>query len=97
MTTYRVIGQPLARADGFEKVTGRARYTADTSLPRMLWARALRSPHPHARILRIDASRAAAVPGVHAVLTGADIPPVLYGRRIRDIPALARGRVRFIG
>ena len=97
MTTYRVIGQPLARADGFEKVTGRARYTADTSLPRMLWARALRSPHPHARILRIDASRAAAVPGVHSVLTGADIPPVLYGRRIRDIPALARGRVRFIG
>jgi CO/xanthine dehydrogenase Mo-binding subunit len=97
MTAYRIIGQPLPRVDGQDKVTGLARYTADKSLLGMLWARALRSPLAHARILRIDVTKAAALPGVHAVLTGADIPDVLYGRRLRDIPVLARDLVRFIG
>jgi carbon-monoxide dehydrogenase large subunit len=97
MAAYRAIGQSAPRADGQEKVTGTARYTADVRLPGLLWAKALRSPLPHARILRIEATRAQRLPGVHAVLTGADVAGVLYGRRLRDIPVLAQDRVRFLG
>ena len=57
----------------------------------------LRSPYPHARIRGMDTERAKAHPGVLAVLTAADIPAVLTGRRLRDMPMLARDRVRFIG
>jgi xanthine dehydrogenase YagR molybdenum-binding subunit len=60
----------VPRVEGAEKVSGRARYAGDVRLPGQLYARVLRSPHPHARILRIDTSRAAALPGVHAVLSG---------------------------
>jgi len=94
---YRVIGQPTPRTEVAGKVTGAARYTADVLLPGTLWAKALRSPHPHARIIRIDTSRAEKVPGVRAVLTGSDVRGILYGRRYRDIPVLAQDRVRFIG
>lgn len=97
MVSYHVIGQPATRADGPEKVTGKAHYTADVMLPDTLWGKALRSPFPHARIIHIDTSRARDFPGVHAVLTGDDVRGVLYGRRMRDIPVLAQGRVRFIG
>ena len=64
-----VIGRSVDRKDGVEKVTGAARYSSDIKLPGMLHARILRSPHAHARIRRIDVSRAAALPGVHAVLS----------------------------
>jgi CO/xanthine dehydrogenase Mo-binding subunit len=94
---YTSIGQPTTRVEGQEKVTGALRYTADVALPGTLWGRALRSPLPHARILRIDASRAAQVPGVHAVLTGADVRGIRYGRRLFDVPVLAEERVRFAG
>jgi CO/xanthine dehydrogenase Mo-binding subunit len=97
MPPYRVIGRPAPRNDGVEKVTGRARYTADTVLPGTLCARALRSPYPHARIVDIDTSKASALLGVHAVLTGADVKGVLYGRRLRDVPVLAHEVVRFVG
>ena len=97
MTSYHVIGQPAPRADGPEKVTGKARYAADVLLPGTLWGKALRSPFPHAHITHIDTSQAKEVPGVHAVLTGADVQGVLYGRRLRDVPVLAQDRVRFIG
>jgi CO/xanthine dehydrogenase Mo-binding subunit len=97
MTTYRVLGQPAPRSDAREKVTGSARYTADVPLPGALWGKALRSPLPHARITRIDTSQAQKVPGVHAVLTGADVRGVRYGRRLYDIPVLAEERVRFVG
>jgi CO/xanthine dehydrogenase Mo-binding subunit len=98
MTTgYRVIGQPLARTDGPEKVTGEAIYSADVQLPGTLWGKALRSPFAHARIVRIDASRAKQVEGVFAVLTGDDVRGVRYGRRLRDVPVLAEDEVRFIG
>ncbi len=97
MPSYRVIGTAAPRVDGVAKTTGAARYAADVALPGMLWMRALRSPFPHARIARIDASRAERLPGVHAVLTGADVAGVLYGRRLRDAPVLARERVRFAG
>ena len=66
------VGRNAPRIDAYERVTGRAKYTADVRLPGMLWARVLRSPHPHARIRSIDVSRAAALPGVRAVLTDED-------------------------
>jgi carbon-monoxide dehydrogenase large subunit len=95
--THRIVGQPIGRLDGADKVTGAARYSADVTLPGLIWGKALRSPLPHARILRIDTSRARALPGVLAVLTAADVPDVLVGRRMFDMPLLARDRVRFIG
>jgi len=94
---YTTIGQPTTRIEGHEKVTGAIPYTADVALPGTLWGRALRSPLPHARILRLDASRAHRVPGVHVVLTGADVRGIRYGRRLFDVPVLAEDRVRFIG
>jgi CO/xanthine dehydrogenase Mo-binding subunit len=67
------IGQRTIRPDGADKVTGRAAYAADTTLPGMIWGKVLRSPHAHARILSIDTTKAAALPGVKAVITGADL------------------------
>jgi CO/xanthine dehydrogenase Mo-binding subunit len=72
--TYSVIGTRPIRPDGTDKVIGRALYGIDTQLPRMLHARVLRSPHAHARIKAIDASRALALPGVKAVVTAAELP-----------------------
>ena len=63
------VGQVTRRIDAYERVTGRATYTRDVQLPGMLYGRALRSPHPHARIRGIDVSKAAALPGVRAVIT----------------------------
>jgi CO/xanthine dehydrogenase Mo-binding subunit len=94
---FRVVGQPILRDEGPAKVTGAARYTADTPLTGSLWARCLRSPLPHARIVRIETTRARAVPGVRAVLVGTDFPPSLMGRRLKDQPIVARDRVRFVG
>jgi len=94
---YTTIGQPTSRVEGQEKVTGAMQYTADVALPGTLWGRALRSPLPHARIVRMDTARAQQVPGVHVVLTGADVRGVRYGRRLFDVPVLAEDRVRFVG
>jgi CO/xanthine dehydrogenase Mo-binding subunit len=94
---HRIVGQPIARLDGIDKVTGAARYTGDVTLPGLCWGKALRSPLPHARIVRIDTSKAKALPGVLGVLTARDLPDVLVGRRMFDMPVLARDRVRFIG
>src|SRR5260221_11411567 len=71
-----VVGHRLPRVEGWEKVTGHARYTYDVQLPGQLYARVLRSPHPHARIRRIDTSRAEALPGVHAVVSAANTPEI---------------------
>ena len=71
---YRVIGTRPIRHDGLDKVTGRARYGADIHLPGLLTGKVLRSPHAHARIRGIDASKALALPGVEAVVTAADFP-----------------------
>ena len=60
MTTHHVLGQPIARVDGPEKVTGKAKYSADVNLPGTLWGKSLRSPYPHARIVRIDTAAAKA-------------------------------------
>lgn len=94
------IGLSLPRADGAEKLSGRATYTADIALPGMLAGKLLRSPHAHARLLRVDASRARAAPGVHAVLTRDDVPAGLmpvYGYFIKDQPIVATDRVRHVG
>src|SRR5579883_1172338 len=72
--TYKVIGTRPIRPDGTDKVTGRAVYGSDIRLTGMLRGRVLRSPHSHARIVRIDTSRAEALPGVKAVVTGRDWP-----------------------
>ena len=71
---FKVVGTRPIRHDGLEKVTGQARYSADISLPGMLHGKVLRSPHAHAVIKSIDASRALALPGVEAVMTSADLP-----------------------
>ena len=73
---YKVVGSRPVRHDGADKVTGRARYGADVMMPGLLHGRILRSPHAHARIRSIDASRALALPGVKAVVTAADFPDV---------------------
>jgi CO/xanthine dehydrogenase Mo-binding subunit len=70
----KVVGSRPVRPDGVPKVTGIARYGSDFSLPGMLWGRILRSPHPHARIRSIDVSEAQKLPGVKAIVTGADFP-----------------------
>src|SRR5947208_3444677 len=88
---------PGLRIDGVEKVTGGATFAADITRQGMLYAKVLRSPYPHARILSIDASRARALTGVHVVLTGLDLPDARIGRSMRDMPVLARDKVRFIG
>ncbi|MFQ5746165.1 MAG: xanthine dehydrogenase family protein molybdopterin-binding subunit [Gemmatimonadota bacterium] len=94
----RLIGRRLRRVDGLQKTTGEERYTDDLALPGMLHGKILRSPHAHARIVSVDASRAEALDGVHAVITGADMP-IPYGiiPWTRDEHALAVDRVRFVG
>jgi CO/xanthine dehydrogenase Mo-binding subunit len=93
-----VLAGPEYRVEGHLKVTGRARYAADVRLDGMLHAVYARSPYPHALIRSVDTTRARRVPGVRAIITGADLPPhARFGRRIQDWPVLARDRVRFIG
>lgn len=83
----RIIGTRPVRHDGVDKVTGRARYGADIHLAGMLHGKVLRSPHAHARIRRIDTSRAEALPGVKAVVTGADLPEIAPGfERVGEMP-----------
>ena len=89
----RVVGTRPVRHDGVDKVTGRARYAADINLPGMLYGKILRSPHAHARIVSIDTSKAEALPGVRAVLTGRSFP-VVDDRRLDFFET--RGTVRTV-
>src|SRR5436309_13149226 len=73
ITNNKWIGQRTIRPDGADKVTGRAAFAADTTMPGMIWGKVKRSPHPHARIKSIDTSKAEALPGVKAVVTARDI------------------------
>jgi 4-hydroxybenzoyl-CoA reductase alpha subunit len=94
----RVIGTPQRRVDAVAKVTGRTRFADDLALPRMLYCKLLRSPHAHARVLRVDTTRAEALAGVVAVLTGRDLPtPFGILPVSQDEHALAPDRVRFVG
>ena len=97
MPAVTLVGAPVPRVEGPDKVTGRSIYAADVNLPGLLWGKILRSPYPHARIRHIDPSRARQVPGVRAVITGQGIPGHLMGKMIRDLPVLCWERVRFVG
>ncbi|HEV7653492.1 MAG TPA: xanthine dehydrogenase subunit D [Mycobacteriales bacterium] len=98
MSPQGTVGAGARRPDGAAKVTGTFEYANDLARPGMLHGVTLRSPHPHARILRIDTTAAAAMPGVRAVLTADDIPgEVHFGLTLRDEPALADGVVRYAG
>ena len=94
----RIIGKPLPKVDAAAKVTGRAIYADDMLPPRTLHCKILRSPHPHARILSIDTSAARRIPGVLAVITGADIP-IKFGILpvTQDERALEHEKVRYVG
>lgn len=94
----RIVGTRQRRVDGWGKVTGRARFAADYGVAHQLVGRVLRARHPHARILRIDTARAAALPGVAAVLTAADIPGAkVFGIVTANQRILADDRVRYLG
>ncbi|HYE64751.1 MAG TPA: molybdopterin cofactor-binding domain-containing protein [Pyrinomonadaceae bacterium] len=94
----RVVGKPFRKVDARAKCTGQTRFADDIVLPRMLFAKMLRSPEPHALIKRIDASKALALPGVFAVITGTDLP-IPYGILpvSQDEHALCIEKVRFVG
>lgn len=95
----QVVGHEAARKDAVPKTTGAATYTVDVSFPGMLHAKVLRSPHAHARITSIDASKARSMPGVHAVITRDDLDGLnpTYGYFIKDQPIVAMDKVRYIG
>jgi len=93
----KVVGHPMRRIEGPEKVAGKTLYTADVKLPGTLWGKCLRSPYAHARIVRISTERAKKVKGVATILTGADLPPQRVGLSLQDTPLLAQGKVRFMG
>ena len=78
---YKVLGKKVERVDAFERLVGEAKYAADIYLPGMLYAKILRSPHPHAEVLKIDTSKAQALPGVMAILTPADVPDFAIHKR----------------
>ncbi len=98
MSELKYVGKPARRVDALEKVLGTARYVADYRLPGMLYARALRSELPHARIVHLDVTPALSVPGVHAVITGEDFfEHGRFGFPVRDQYMLAHQKVRYVG
>jgi CO/xanthine dehydrogenase Mo-binding subunit len=97
MAEKRVLGVPIPRVEGGDKVTGKAHYAADVTSPGMLWVKVLRSPIAHGRIKRVDTSLAAVLPGVRAILTGQDLAGVKIGKKIIDMPLLADSVVRYVG
>ncbi len=97
MAEFKSIGAAVPREEAGEKVSGQTLYAADVKLPGLLWAKILRSPHPHARIVRVDTAKAEKVPGVKAILTGADVRGLYVGKQIRDLPVLCWDKARFVG
>jgi CO/xanthine dehydrogenase Mo-binding subunit len=97
MSASSIIGQPVRRADGGEKVAGVTRFAADVTMPGMLHARLVTSPHPHARIVSIDTSAARALPAVVGVFTGRDLPLAQPHPSSRNKAPLALDEVFFNG
>ncbi len=95
--TFSVVGQRVNRFEGYERVTGEAKYIADVVLPGMLAGKILRSPYPHARILNIDTSKAERLPGVRAVITADDTVKQGWGAFIQDQYPLTFGTARYVG
>ena len=100
-TAGGLVGKSVPEPDSFEKVVGTTRYSDDVTMPGMLWGRALRSPYANARIRKLDVSPARKLPGVHAVLTAADVPGVnLWGNfpgDRDDHPVLVEKHARAVG
>ena len=97
MADFKIVGSAVPRAEGTDKVMGRTLYAADVNLPGTLWGKILRSPHPHARIRRMDVAKAHKVPGLKALVTGEATRGLYIGKQIRDMPVLCWDTVRFIG
>lgn len=96
MTDYKelnVVGKPIPKLDAAKKAMGRAEYIQDIKIPGMLYGKILYSKYAHARIVKIDTSRAKALDGVHAVLTGEDVPDKMRMGFIKDNPPLKKGKV----
>jgi CO/xanthine dehydrogenase Mo-binding subunit len=96
---YSIAGVSAPRVDGIEKVTGKAIYTSDIQLPGMAYARILRSPVAHAKLIKVDASKAKELPGVIATLTREDIEGFnfKYGATYKDQSIVAVDKVRYVG
>ncbi|MDP6483936.1 MAG: xanthine dehydrogenase family protein molybdopterin-binding subunit [Nitrospinota bacterium] len=92
-----LIGRPVPAAGSPDKVSGAAAYVGDLRIPRMLHAKVLRSGVPHARIVEIDVSKALRLPGVKAVITGKDLPDILWGEIVKDQRTLPTAKIRFAG
>lgn len=98
MEEMRYIGKPIPRIDALEKATGKIKYMSDLGFPNMLFGKILRAKYPHAKILKIDTSKAEALPGVVAVVTHKDVPGVNgFGIVVPDMPVLCKDKVRYIG
>src|SRR5688500_17263535 len=95
--TPDVFETPEWRVEGRDKVIGAALYAADIKREGMLHAAFVGSTYPHARVVSVDAGAARGMPGVRAVITGTDVRPARFGRRLQDWPVLAWDRARFIG
>ncbi len=95
---YNVIGRPEIRVDGGEKVTGKAIYTVDVELPGMAHGKILRSPYAHARVVRVDSSKAEKLPGVYAIITRNDQRQIgMFGAAYKDQTIVAIDKVRYVG
>jgi CO/xanthine dehydrogenase Mo-binding subunit len=97
MSEYAVIGKGITRIDGAVRVTGKAVFGDDVRLPGLLHGKVLRSPHAHARLVRLDTSKAERLPGVKAVITAKDAPDTPSGGIIKDRWIFARDKVRYMG
>ncbi|MGH7888535.1 MAG: xanthine dehydrogenase family protein molybdopterin-binding subunit [Candidatus Binatia bacterium] len=94
---YKSVNKAVPRIEGADKVSGKMRYAADLEFPKALAAKILRTSLPHAKILRVDTSKALKLRGVRALITGADVGAVMVGLRMKDMPLLATDRVRYVG
>jgi 4-hydroxybenzoyl-CoA reductase alpha subunit len=94
---FSVVGRRVHRVEGYDKVTGEAKFIADISLPGMLIGKILRSPYPHARILHIDTGRAVKLRGVRAVVTAEDTIKRPWGAFFADQYILSVGKARYVG
>jgi len=93
MEDLRYVGKEIPKLDAVDKVTGRSIYVQDLKVPGMLYGKILRSKHPHAKIVRIDTSKAKSLSGVRAVITANDTPEIRFGF-MKDQPVLKKGKVR---
>ena len=97
MPEYSNIGKRNTRVDAVKKVTGSCQYCDDLQFPGMLYGRVKRSPHPHAKLLKIDTSEAEKIYGVRAIVTVKDVPECRYGYGLKDRYLFARDKVRYVG